>query len=498
MDIWTGAICLPDNTQITDISISASQNAHTPALPPSTLRFLSVVETARIPLYLAAGPSLDVWTTSGATEEWFSSILGGSSCVTAECEDATAYQWCTITRLQSPTGILVQVVGENAVDNSPRVTEILFYGTVTPQVGLPTPPTSSPNPSRAALADGPELRVHALPLSSSLLYRCPATTTPPLSPSLRDLAAPMKETEAQFLSSPSVQQAPSPGLNKRKQCDIIFDEATERRRKAKWKGGESVAAAASRVDNTRPTSTHRKSLSIDGKAGLAAELPNPRNAAQATQIAVPPLSRSPSVSSEIRPLSRKGLLSDTMKRSSLSRMADISAAPEEPTVESRNKEALSRVVMAGMRMYGLQQRRKTKSRRGSVALFHDGNDYISEEQAAEDAAKDEEYKLIYHQTFKGAMLALRNHVSKTPLQNQPDRLRDTVDKLLAIFCTDPLAEVIPNEEPTGAIATPNNRSKGLLYTESENTQKSPFANVKSVEAGGVNSPSVRRGVREAG
>jgi hypothetical protein len=419
MDIWTGAICLPDDTQITgkcssslwpyllthcvDISISTSQNAHTLALPSSTLRFLSVVETARIPLYLAAGPSLDVWTTSGATEEWFSSILGGSSCVTAECEDATAYQWCTITRLQSPTGILVQVVGENAVDNSPRVTEILFYGTVTPQsrVGLPTPPTSSPN-----LADGPELRVHALPLSSNLLYRCPATTTPPLSPSLRDLAAPIKETEAQFLSSPSVQQTPSPGLNKRKRCDIIFDEATERRRKAKWKGGESVAAAASRVDNPRPTPAHRKSLSIDGKTGLAAELPNPRNTAQATQIAVPPLSRSPSVSSEIRPLSKKGLLSDTMKRSSLSRMADISAAPEEPTVESRNKEALSRVVMAGMRMYGLQQRRKTKSRRGSVALFHDGNDHISEEQAAEDAAKDEEYKLIYHQTFKGAMLAL--------------------------------------------------------------------------------------------
>ena len=424
MDIWTGAICLPDNTQITgkcssclrpyplthcvDISISASQNAYPLALPPSTLRFLSVVETARIPLYLAAGPTLDVWTTSGATEEWFSSVLGGSSCATAEREDAEAYQWCTIARLQSPTGILVQVIGEDAVSNSPRVTEILFYGTVTPQscVGLPTPPTSSPNPSRAAPADGPELRVHALPLSSNLLYRRPATTTPPLSPSLRDLAAPIKETEAQFLSSPSVQQAPSPGLNKRKRCDIIFDEATERRRKAKRKGGESVAAAASRVDNPRPTSAHRKSLSIDGRAGLATELPNPRNAAQATQIAVPQLSRSPSVSSEIRPLSRKGLLGDTTKRSSLSRMADISTAPEEPTVESRNKEALSRVVMAGMRMYGLQQRRKTKSRRGSIASPHGCNDHISEEQAAQDAVKDEEYKLIYHQTFKGAMLAL--------------------------------------------------------------------------------------------
>jgi hypothetical protein len=31
---------------------------------------------------------------------------------------------------------------------------------------------------------------------------------------------------------------------------------------------------------------------------------------------------------------------------------------------------------------------------------------MSEEAAAEEAAKDEEYKLIYHQTYKGAALAL--------------------------------------------------------------------------------------------
>ncbi|OCL08520.1 hypothetical protein AOQ84DRAFT_38839 [Glonium stellatum] len=497
MDIWTGAICLPDDAQIKDISISTPHHAHHFSLPSSNLRFLSVVETARIPLYLAAGPSLDVWTASEATEEWFSSVLGGNECDSAGSEDA--YQWCTIARSQSPTGILVQVIGEDAALSSPRVSEILFYGTVNkPRVGLPTPPTYSPNTPHATLSEGLELRVHALPLSSDFLYRCLATTTPPLPPSLQDFSRSIKETEAQFLPSPFPQRAPSPGLNKRKRCDVIFDEATERRRNAKRKGGESVAAAASRADNPRPTSAHRKSLSIDGKAGSFTEFPNPKNVAQASQIAIPPLSRSPSVSAEVRPLSRKGLLNDNMKRSSLSRMADISAVSEEPTIESRNKEALSRVVMAGMRMYGLQQRKKIKSRHGSVTLSHDGHDQMSAEQAAEDAAKDEEYKLIYHQTFKGAMLALRNHVTKTPLQNQPDRLRDTVDKLLAIFCTDPLAEAIRNDEPTSTMATPNDRSKGFLNTETESAQKSPFANVKSLQTGGINSPDVRRGVRQAG
>jgi hypothetical protein len=55
-------------------------------------------------------------------------------------------------------------------------------------------------------------------------------------------------------------------------------------------------------------------------------------------------------------------------------------------------------------MYGLQQRKKTnKFGRSSVAPSADGND---DEVAADEAAKDEEYKLIYHQTFKGAALAL--------------------------------------------------------------------------------------------
>jgi len=110
---------------------------------------------------------------------------------------------------------------------------------------------------------------------------------------------------------------------------------------------------------------------------------------------------------------------------------------DEPTVESKNKDAISRVVMAGMRLYGYQQRKKTnRSRRRSASpSIRDAE----AEQESEEAAKDEEYKLVYHQTHRGAVFAFRSSIASTSLHTQPNKIRDTVDRLLAIFCTDPLA-----------------------------------------------------------
>jgi hypothetical protein len=78
---------------------------------------------------------------------------------------------------------------------------------------------------------------------------------------------------------------------------------------------------------------------------------------------------------------------------------------EEPTTASRNKEALSRVVMAAMRMHGLQQRKKNRSRHESVAPGIEDSRDLGAETAAEEVVKDEEYKVMYHQTYKGAAFA---------------------------------------------------------------------------------------------
>lgn len=314
-----------------------------------------------------------------------------------------AGHWWTNARAQSPIGILVKVDAEEARSNGPRITEILFYGTIAAaaQGALPTPPSSSPDMPHTQPEQLPELKVHALPLSSDHLYQDTLSGIPPLSPALG--ATEFRcEVDARFL--PPL-QAPQNAPDSPKRKRDIFDEAAKARKKARDKGGEGVSAAAAKTHEVQHAIGHRKSLSIDTKT---VPFPDSRPNSAHGALARPPsrpLSRSSSISSDTRPLSRKGALEGHSKRSTLSQVATIPLQPEEPTIETRNKEALSRVVMAAMRMHGLQQRKRSKSRRNSVAPGVE-MEQVSEEAVAEEAAKDEEYKLIYHQTYKGAALAL--------------------------------------------------------------------------------------------
>lgn len=407
-DVWNGDILLSDGNSIKGIFVRSAASVHanihagvgltsqtvasTLTLPATRLRFLSAVDTAKIPLYLAVGPSLDVWTTNEATEAWFESILLSKPSVLPSAPvNAAPNEWWKHARSQSPIGILVQVHDEEQGAQKPRVTDMLFYGTIAAPTtaGLPTPPSSSPQLHDVPVDHLPELRVHALPLSSHLLHH--------------QVAEPLIDGAAHFLP-PLRSSQPTPTSPKRTRD--IFEEATIANKKARGSGGTGVAAAAARANDSQQPYVHRKSLSIDTKtfpfpdsrppsANSALSRPNSRQ-----------LSRSPSISSDVRPLSRKGVPETHIKRSTLSQVATVSLQPEEPTTETRNKEALSRVVMAAMRMHGLQQRKKNRSRRASIAPGIEESQQTSEEAAAEETAKDDEYKLIYHQTYKGAALAL--------------------------------------------------------------------------------------------
>ncbi|KAF2121205.1 hypothetical protein BDV96DRAFT_594424 [Lophiotrema nucula] len=466
-DLWSGDILLADGQSVREITLASPKGASQLILPPLHLRFLAAVDTSRIPLYLAAGPSLDVWTTSEETEQWFHSFLLSKA---TRAEDAAT--WWTCARSQSPIGILTQVEEHDATTNHPRLTEILFYGTITSSApsSLPTPPSSSPDLPNTRPEDLPELRVHALPLSCDLLHASAIPELQPLSPTLGAPTSPF-EREPHFLPRQMYRDLSTPGDSKRKRD--IFDEATQLHKKARRKGGEGVAAAAAKVNDNKPAYTYRKSLSIDT---TIAPFPDVRPASANEILSRPSsraLSRSPSISSDIRPLSRKGLLDGPNKRSALSQIATVPLQPEEPTIETRNKEALSRVVMTAMRMHGLQQRKKNKSRRGSVATGTEAPEAQSEEAAAEEAVKDEDYKLIYHQTYKGAALALRSHIKTKPLHTQPDLLRDVVEKLLAIFCTDPFIQSLPVPDGPNLLATPGGQKK-LGIPRSTHSHNSPF------------------------
>lgn len=427
-----------------------------------------------MPLYLAAGPSLDVWTTEESTQAWFESLLLSNPATLSDTPGQTANEWWKLARSQSPIGILAQVqdVAEDA--QKPRVTEILFYGTIAIHAigGLPTPPLSSSSIENISGEQLPELRVHATPLSSDLLHRS-------------SISLPLDD-DAHFL--PPLHNAHGPPKSPKKHRDI-FEEATIANKKARGSGGRAVSAAAARGSESQQPYTHRKSsLSIDKRAS-----PFTDSRPQSASGALPhpssrPHSRSPSISSDTRPLSRKGQPEAHARRSNLSQVATIPIQPEEPTTESRNKDALVKVVMAAMRMHGLQQRKPNKSRRASLAVGGEESERLSEEAIAE-AAKDDEYKLIYHQTYKGAALALvcwitihsstaadslqRKHMSEKPLHVQPDRMRDVVEKLLTIFLSDPLAEPPPADVPANPVATPGSKSRPGL-PGSTHSHASPF------------------------
>jgi len=371
-----------------DIGLASQNVASSPAIPSVKLRFLSTVDTARIPLYLAAGPSLDVWTTSEATEAWFESIFFSWPNITTDAPDiVTTRKWWTLARSQTPVGILAQVQKGEEDNSTSHVTEILFYGTIAADSPNGTPASSGS--TNLAIDQLPELRVHALPLSSRLLRS-------------RDVN-PSNTAEAHFLRP--LHDSLSMPLSPKRKRDI-FEEATIANRKVRGKGGQVIAALAARGNESQQSYNPRRSLSIDLKGvsisdsrSLSANRPLSRPVSRR-------LSRSSSLSSDTRPQSRKEQLDTHCKRSTLSQVAVVPTQDEEPTTESRNKEALSKVVMAAMRMHGLQQKKKSRSSGTSSVPSVDESRQLDVDTAAEEVAKDDEYKLLYHQTYKGAALAL--------------------------------------------------------------------------------------------
>ena len=60
-----------------------------------------------------------------------------------------------------------------------------------------------------------------------------------------------------------------------------------------------------------------------------------------------------------------------------------------------------------------------------------------------------------------------------PLHAQPDQMRDVVEKLLAIYLNDPLAQPVPTAQSINAVATPGAKAR-LGVLETGHSQASPF------------------------
>ncbi|KAK4889765.1 hypothetical protein LTR27_011477 [Elasticomyces elasticus] len=328
----------------------------------------------------------------------------------------TSSQWWESARPDSTLGLLAAVDYRNVRDRriEPAATEVLFYASKNEQqLDSNAHELRSSLPiegERTGCVTQPSFALRAVCLRSTSLIPNPEPS-PPTSP---DLAA--HEPEGIFLpqlnpAAPEIINEPP--VRKRKSVNDTFDEAAERRSKARRKGGEGVAAAAAmKTESNMPPLRHRRTVSISDSQILESQ---PRR-----------LSCSPSVASFSAGIA--GNAGELEKRSSLSRVQSISAVPTESALEISNKAIISRMVMA-------VQARKQQSQANSAELT--SLPAVTAGSSGKEATKDDEYKLVYHQAFKSACFTYRRCIGGSSLQPFTSIVGETVDGLLDMFCSDP-------------------------------------------------------------
>jgi Sld7 C-terminal domain len=414
------------------------------------LSFLSFVVPSRIPLYLVAGRGLDVWTDNEATESWFRNVFLNSPGQFAN-EGGESTAWWNTHRFQSDIGILLHVKGHfdsvnlnSEADAGPKITEVLLYGAISETSKaerLPTPLSlSSPtlpvavSGSATTTAVVKQLRVHALLLSSEMVYsEAQADTSRMNAGDLTTPKAPFRESgliDAQFL--PPILRGKNhetQPLLKRRRDETLFEDAPEKSRKTSKSDNKTTSQAiagsgpflnaeSESLVNTgeNPVNFSRSSRegSISTKPQNSDNRHNWLSRSGSPHLPDIAVSKGGKSAGQTQITRRRNTLNDT-RRSLLSTLTDTPKGdgehrvsqtgilesldlPEtQKTIEIRNKEMLSRIVMAGMRIYGLQQQKKPNKLRG-----------VSEGSIATDSQaflEIDEYKLVYHQTFKGACFA---------------------------------------------------------------------------------------------
>lgn len=408
-----------------------------------------MIHTSDVPLYLAAGPALDVWTDDPRTEEVLTGLLLPSRDIHAAANHAPKPWWLGPSQ-QSDLGVLVKVKGsqaKEAVAQAPQATELLLYSAAVgaPHIsGMLTPPRSSSPVADASRTEtqrngsDTQLRLFALPLCSNVTSAGDRTGKDESQQQSVDSG------KAYFIpqGKSNAARSQNTSTSKRRKISNVFEDATKQRRKLKGRGGEAVSRA---MADTLPTSAvplmPHTSQTYQSREMLPIEATH--ESAQVSEIPRRSLSRASSAGSiqnnePSRPPSRRDSFIPG-KRSGLNRVESLISGPDSPltldsdnNLQDHNTKALSRIVMAGMRMYGLQQMKRATKYEGQ-STDANGNQDSQSNSAQRDL---DEYKLVYHQTYKGACFAFRNHFPNALIGQE--QMREVVDRLLLLFCTDPL------------------------------------------------------------
>ena len=437
------------------------------------------MQVAKLPLHIFVGPELDVYTSVDATELWFNSCMINNE-IGGHDESGGDYAppevWWDRGYRQLDLGVLLKMDGEHpACQARPGATELLLYTTVSDsmvksQKSLLTPPRSSSPDCFDRSADAStrsirSARLHARLISSNLYYILNEFDSTSGTSSGEDPA-----NTARFLTPPLESFYSGPPLQKRQRLETLFDNAARENKRSRKRAGESLAKVMAGTDVASWRSEGKLAEpQVHSNGFKCLSFPTIQDQSRPTKISA--LSRSQSFGSiqdldTIRPISWTGS-SAPPKRSSLHRAASASHDSTSPapdssdSLEQQNKTALTRVVMAGLRLHGFQPKKKPAHIKEAVG---DLSCAVSATRIDQASLDEEEYKQLYHQTFKAASFVFRNRSAGQIISQ--DVMRETVDRLLTLFCNDPMQPSPMGDTQPGSSKTKLNISQHVFDSPS--------------------------------
>ncbi|KAE8156738.1 hypothetical protein BDV40DRAFT_305790 [Aspergillus tamarii] len=472
MNIWSGGIVLDGQSQLRGLQlIDRSSNWHSDIPRDSMLSLRCFVNPALIPLYARVGPNLELHTYNTEASQWLKAkLLGG---VWFEEEDMD-----TLQTVQCPVSLLVSVDSTIRTKTGSTTTDLIVYGVLSSATSLkrpPTPPVSSSASSdeTALRAIRQELRIYAIPISSSFINRTRALPKPQNTSELLG-----HETLGEFL--PDI-RSPSP---KRKRVATLFESVTQHHKRVRQKGGEGVSQlmAHSQLQSShqslrvkreseepslplldRIASQRSRSLSVGANlhpskpSEFRTEPPRPGSNRRHPRELIKKNAPNPSIESSLR----KEREPSPALPSSDGRL-DLSSAPKDAEdVILENKNTISRTILTCMRLYGFN---RSTTRSGSSSKnpnIHDtlpsqteGKDHRIAAAAAAAAplatpapsTDEDEFKAMYHATYRASIFALRKYLKETPVSQgsskylppllEKGKAMTYIDEFLRLFCEE--------------------------------------------------------------
>ena len=446
-----------DTDNLTDLELHAHEETARLSLK-ANLRLIDTICTSNIPLYLIAGSPLEIYSENANTQEWLLELLSPHHLQEESSSDVRrqSSDWWVRPGTQSVLGYLLEVESkEDAhVKSLPKLTQLLLYAATlshgSNEAILPTPPPSSPS-----TRDIPEMREpETLDTAPSIVFRAL-----PICSSASQIACQNKarlalgeHAEPCFIDIEVSQLDHIVDQVKGRELTLVFDDAFLQKKKLKRRGGEAVGHFVTderdRLVLHRDQNSSTKKMRMNDRHTVNDSLGKgrarqPSRSLSITSALCESIPRPPK--KQLFPL-KQGQSQLQGGHSTVPMPGPPMLDPYTNEIEQQNKSSISRIIMAGMRMHGLQQKRNATQ---NTTLSPDIESALSSHRDEE----TDEYKLVYHQTFKATTFLFRRQMRSRLLG--ADDLWNNIDRLLAIFCSDPLNTSISHRATRGYFGTDN-------------------------------------------